>query len=133
MLVKNEYVIMSAQIKGLPPEINKRRHDALIHVLNDLGANYSVTNGYYDGFTETSVMIRLEFFKGFNEEFFAQIATDNFHQESVLYVDKYNHGRLIYKDKIKYLGKIGVLNSEAVKTSEAWTWIPETNTYLGVV
>ena len=72
MLVKNEYVIMSAQIKNLPPEINKRRHDALIHVLNDLGASYSVTNGYYDGFTETSVMIRLEHFKGFNEEFFAK-------------------------------------------------------------
>lgn len=131
--IKNEYVILSAQLKGLTPSINERRHETLISVLDDLKVRYNVVNGFYDGFTETSVMITLETIKGFTEEFFAEIACKNFNQESILYIDKNNHARLIKTDVVEYLGEIVHLSSEAAKSSEAWTWIPETNKYIGVV
>jgi hypothetical protein len=131
--IKNEYVFLSAQLKNLTPAINERRHETLITMLDDLKVPYSVTSGYYDGFTETSVMIRLEPYKGFDEAFFADIACKNFSQESILYVDKENHARLIYEDRIEYLGEISRITQSQASKLDAFTWIPETNTYLGVL
>lgn len=131
--IKNEYVILSAQLKELTPSINERRHETLISVLDDLKVRYNVVNGFYDGFTETSVMITLEPMKGFTEEFFAEIACKNFNQESILYIDKNNHARSIKTDVIEYLGTIEKVSQEVANTLLAFTWIPETNTFLGVV
>ena len=93
--IKNEYVILSAQLKECSPFINDRRHETLVSILNDLGAKYSVTSGYYDKFTETSVLITLEPNKGYHEGFFSYIASHNFNQESILYIDKNNTAVLI--------------------------------------
>lgn len=131
--IKNEYVFLSAQLKTLTPSINKRRHETLIEMLNDLDVSYTVTNGYYDGFTETSVMVRLEHYKGFDEAFFADIACKNFSQESILYVDKENHSRLIYEDRIEYLGVLKPITQSQAQKLDAFTWIPDTNTFLGVL
>jgi len=131
--IKNEYVFLSAQLKNLTPAINERRHDTLLTMLDDLGCQYTVTNGYYDGFTETSVMIRLEHYKGFDEIFFSDIACKNFNQESILYVDKENHARLIFDDRIEYLGEISRITQSQANKLDAFTWIPDTNTFLGVL
>ena len=103
--IKNEYVILSAQLNGLTPSINERRHETLITMLDDLRVRYNVVNGFYNGFTETSVMVTLEHFKGFTEDFFAEIACKNFNQESILYIDKNNHAKTVEELKKRGLYK----------------------------
>ena len=87
--LKPEVVIFSAQLVGLTPSVNQRRHDVLVDVLNDLGVHYDTVQGVYKGVSELSVIIWLEPSIGFDETFFQNLALEQFEQELIMYRDKY--------------------------------------------
>jgi len=128
-----EVIFMSAFKEELPITLNLRRHNALKAILADLGVRYKICEGVYKNSAETSIMIYLEHYKGYNEHFFADIAVKQFDQESILYRDKYKDAYLIYKDSEEKIGVMREITPRQAESLDSFTRFPLTDTYLGVL
>jgi hypothetical protein len=130
-----ETVFISAQLDNYDSDSNSLRNEALYSILEDLGCRFQQTHGYYKGSSELSFMVILEPNKGFTEKFFANIAFENFGQESILYRDNTKTGYLLYnKGKgAEKLGKIVEITEKQAKSRDNYTYFPMSNRYVGIL
>jgi len=129
-----EIVFISAFNSNLSADTNSRRNELLYAVLSDLNVRCRQCEGHYKGDKELTFMVFLDHNKGFNEKFFANIAFEQFNQESILYRDKYKEGFLIFNngEGVKNIGQIVELTPEEASKQDSFTRFPLTDRYLGV-
>lgn len=126
-----ELVFISAELSRLTPEINKRRTEALLNMLNDLGANFELVGGIYKGQRENSFMVFLD--HNVNLEIIEGFAR-NFDQECIFYRDKYNKNYLVYENDVEELkGELQKITPLKASRVTASTYIPSLNEFWAVI
>jgi len=96
--IKDNFAILSAE---RPKENNKLRTSILSHILEDLNFPFARCEGMYKGDKETSFLVVV---KNKTElEIIAQIAFNQFDQESILYRDRTKGISLIFEKEVQPL------------------------------
>lgn len=104
-------------------------HNEMKFILELNKVNFKEVEGSYQGVKEKSFMVELntdhtlDFFKAMGRLF---------QQDSILFVNDLNQAVLVYMDsrEVIKLGEMKEVPKEVAEMSEAFTFIPETNTYL---
>ena len=104
-------------------------HNEMKFLLGLTRVNFKEVEGSYQGVKEKSFMVELDtehtldFFKAMGRWF---------KQDSILFVNDLNQAVLIFMDnrEVVNLGEMKEVSKEVAESSEAFTFIPETNTYL---
>lgn len=95
-MLKREFIIMSTERPDLSDKEIDQRNSLFEQMLLDYGLQYTETIGYFEGKAETSFMVFLDHAKGYDANFFNEIAKKQFNQDCILYRDKYDNCYLGY-------------------------------------
>jgi len=122
MNIKNQVIILSAELSDLSNEENLKRSINLGACLEDLGLNFSKVQGCYKGVKELSFMVII---KDQAEMYAIQdFAFKNFNQESILYQDANGLCHLEYQNgDSEVLGRFEQINPKYIETVDAYTVI----------
>jgi hypothetical protein len=118
----SKFTIISAELSTLGKAENALRTKLLKDMLEDIGAEFLQADGCYKGTEEVSFVVKsdITMFKALLD-----IASKNFAQESVLYVDEDKQAYLMYCDmfKTEQLGTFTQVNPKRLESLEAYSVI----------
>ena len=105
------------------------RHEKLQRYLKNEGFSFKPVKGYYKGNLENSYVIILSGEK-FLDVLKSAMFSDEFKQNSILYVDANRYAKLIYSDGIETeLGKFHEIDKTLVRTLSSYTYDKANDTY----
>jgi hypothetical protein len=120
--------ILSAYLYALPNYVNVERHNALEKVLRDRGFAFKPVIGCYQLDIEQSFLVVLSSEVGLREveeRELAEIAFDIFHQDSILFSDRYRMTELLFSTgERRPIGQLVEASVEEAEASENWTYCP---------